>query len=104
MNSSQDRPVTLEYVESALKHKREELALYVMECASRRAEMVKTGTMNEALAAMKGEISMAAMRGRLDIVSDLCTLYEEIAILDADLEVARLRDYRMRFAEPQDEP
>ena len=104
MNSSQDRPVSLEYVEAALQQKREELAQYVVDCAARRAAMIKDGKMGEVLVAMKGEISMAAMEGRLDIVSDLCVSYEEIATLDADLEVARLRDYRMRFDNPFEEP
>ena len=65
---------------------------YINECAKRRVELILQGDINEVLVAIKGEISMAAMEGRIDLSRNLSEKFEELACVEVDLDRIAVRD------------
>jgi hypothetical protein len=73
-----------------LEEARTELKTYMIEyiqmCARTRVELIKDGDINNVLLAIKGEIAMAAMEGRVDLSRELSERFEELACLEVDLQ------------------
>jgi len=79
-------------LESQRQELRKYLIDYINECAKRRIDLILQGNINEVLVAIKGEISMAAMEGRIDLSRDLSEKFEELACIEVDLEQIAIRD------------
>ncbi len=77
-----------------LEEARAELKNYMVEyiemCARNRVALIRDGDINQVLLAIKGEIAMAAMEGRIDLSRELSERFEELACIEVDLQ--RLHD------------
>jgi len=77
-----------------LEEARTELKNYMIEyiemCARNRVALIRDGDINQVLLAIKGEIAMAAMEGRVDLSRELSERFEELACIEVDLQ--RLHD------------
>lgn len=81
---------------------RNHLANYIAECANARIAIIKDSSLEDVLLSIKGEISMAAMEGRVDLVRSLTDKYEELACVEVDLQVIKEQEYEDSFgSKPQ---
>ena len=73
-----------------LEETRQEILAYLVEyiemCARNRVALIKEGDINQVLVAIRGEISMAAMEGRIDLSRELSERFEELASVVVELE------------------
>lgn len=78
-----------------LEESRNELKTYMVEyiqmCSRNRIALIKNGDINDVLLAIKGEIAMAAMEGRVDLSRELSERFEELACIEVDLDQLYLR-------------
>ena len=73
-----------------LEETRQEILAYLIEyiemCARNRVALIQEGDINQVLVAIRGEISMAAMEGRIDLSRELSERFEELASVEVEIE------------------
>jgi hypothetical protein len=73
-------------LEEARKELKDYMIEYIEMCARNRVALIRNGDINEVLLAIKGEIAMAAMEGRIDLSRELSERFEELACIEVDLQ------------------
>jgi len=73
-------------LEEARKELKDYMIEYIEMCARNRVALIRDGDINAVLVAIKGEIAMAAMEGRVDLSRELSERFEELACIEVDLQ------------------
>ena len=71
---------------------------YIKLCAQNRIERILDGDINDVLLAIKGEISMASMEGRIDLVQSISSRFEELACIEIDISRLREQDAILNYS------
>lgn len=88
--SMKNRTISTYELEEARTELKNYMIEYIEMCARNRVALIRDGDINKVLLAIKGEIAMAAMEGRIDLSRELSERFEELACLEVDLQ--RLHD------------
>ncbi len=83
--------ITVYELESAREELKNYMIEYIQMCSKNRVALIKDGDINDVLLAIKGEIAMAAMEGRVDLSRELSERFEELACIEVDLDQLYLR-------------
>ena len=74
------------------------LVEYIEMCAKTRIALIQNGEINDVLVAIKGEIAMAAMEGRVDLSKELSERFEELASVEVEIDLIKKREIEYNYS------